>query len=180
MDNAAVVLPVLTALTGPRKLVCIDGPAGAGKTTLAQAIAAQVDSSFVIHMDDWYEGWDRPLKADLFERLTVDVTTPFVQGRSLRLQTWNWTTNEWNEPSEMSPPALLIIEGVGACAAPLRQVADVTVFVDVNAETGLDRVLTRDGRGIKVEMTQWQIHEREFFEVDQTQAHCSLVLKTSE
>ena len=43
---------------GAGRLVCIDGPAGSGKTTLAAAVAdARRAGARVVHMDDLYEGW---------------------------------------------------------------------------------------------------------------------------
>jgi uridine kinase len=51
-----------------RPVIAIDGPAGAGKTTLAQEIfrAFSTKSSVqVIHMDDLYDGWGNALSSDL-------------------------------------------------------------------------------------------------------------------
>ena len=52
-------------------LLAIDGPAGAGKTTLA----AQLDKEFaatgtvrVVHLDDLYSGWTTALGNDLTEQ----------------------------------------------------------------------------------------------------------------
>src|SRR3546814_12089505 len=46
------------AQPGGGRLLCIDGPAGSGKTTLAEGISdAFPGSSLVIHMDDLYLGW---------------------------------------------------------------------------------------------------------------------------
>ena len=41
---------------GDGRLVCVDGPAGSGKTTLAAGIAARTGAP-VLHMDDLYPGW---------------------------------------------------------------------------------------------------------------------------
>ena len=45
------------AKLGRTRLVCIDGPAGAGKTTFAARLAdALVPDAVVLHMDDLYDG----------------------------------------------------------------------------------------------------------------------------
>ena len=47
-----------------RPIIAIDGPAGAGKTTLAHEIFLALSNSMsiqVIHMDDLYAGWDKAL-----------------------------------------------------------------------------------------------------------------------
>ena len=52
-----------------RALVCIDGPAGAGKTTLAELLMARHPHARVMHLDDLYAGWDNALDATLTDRL---------------------------------------------------------------------------------------------------------------
>src|SRR4029077_4157497 len=42
---------------GAGRLVCVDGPAGSGKTSLADAVARRTDAQ-VVHMDDLYGGWE--------------------------------------------------------------------------------------------------------------------------
>ena len=62
--TAAVVASwVLAAETtlGKGWLVCVDGPAGAGKTTVAEELVAAFDevgaTVQLVHMDDVYAGW---------------------------------------------------------------------------------------------------------------------------
>jgi pantothenate kinase-related protein Tda10 len=49
------------ARLGAGRLLCIDGPAGSGKTTLAGEVAAEAMAEMsvaVVHLDDVYPGWD--------------------------------------------------------------------------------------------------------------------------
>ena len=46
-------------------IIAIDGPAGSGKTTLAQKLVNDLSDAQVIHMDDLYDGWNDPLSAKL-------------------------------------------------------------------------------------------------------------------
>jgi uridine kinase len=50
-------------------IITIDGPAGSGKTTLAQKLVNDLSDAQVIHMDDLYEGWNDPLSAKLTARV---------------------------------------------------------------------------------------------------------------
>ena len=65
---SSVVASVLAAppTLGAGRLVCVDGPAGAGKTTLAAALDRAFRDALrpsvpatvqTLHMDDVYEGW---------------------------------------------------------------------------------------------------------------------------
>src|SRR5690606_19498388 len=57
---------------GDVRLVCVDGPAGSGKTTLAGRLAEALDHAPVLHLDDLYEGWSG-LDGDLAPRLRAQV-----------------------------------------------------------------------------------------------------------
>ena len=50
-------------------LISIDGPAGAGKTTLATNIANTFSDCHIIHMDDLYRGWVLTLGPNLTREL---------------------------------------------------------------------------------------------------------------
>ncbi len=53
------------ARCGNTKIVSIDGPAGSGKTTLANELASELMNAnrvmSVVHLDELYEGWDDAL-----------------------------------------------------------------------------------------------------------------------
>ena len=56
---------------GRGRLLCVDGPAGSGKTTLADEIRA-ITGAPVVHMDNLYEGWDGlPRVGQQLERLLL-------------------------------------------------------------------------------------------------------------
>ena len=70
MELIAALLDLCKDTSQP--IIAIDGPAGAGKTTLALDIKlalAQRYSITEIHMDDLYDGWDNALTSQLTEVL---------------------------------------------------------------------------------------------------------------
>ena len=76
----------------PQPIIAIDGPAGAGKTTLAHDIALAMASQYSvteIHMDDLYDGWENALNSQLTELLTYLVQS-HKNEKSLSLSTYNW------------------------------------------------------------------------------------------
>ncbi len=61
-----------------KSVIAVDGPAGAGKTTLATNLALALSQDLkvqVIHMDDLYDGWQNALGAQLSETLTYIVAS---------------------------------------------------------------------------------------------------------
>ena len=155
-------------------LLAIDGPAGAGKTTYAAKLEAELSANAtvkVIHMDDLYNGWENPLNNALSEILDR-VTTAHLAGREFVIKKFNWELMQFDREESISPTDYLIIEGVGAAQAIVREAGATTYWLDIDAETGLQRVLARDGSHIENEMRQWQIQQSIHFATDQTRENC--------
>ena len=183
MDSAvhdsvlATVLDSLAAL-GPSAVmvVCIDGPAGAGKTTLAQKLNAAISDSAVVHMDDLYGGWAEGLGQPLFERVLAQVVNPHLNGERIAFTAWDWHNNKWGPTKTVPTARVLILEGVGACSAPLRPQAALTIFLDASSEVAMHRAIARDGEQLRSELSRWVIAQDEFYVRDATRAQCDVVI----
>ena len=160
----------------PRKLICIDGPAGAGKTSLAEALAARIPGSVMIHMDDLYDGWDSALSPDLEQRLCSEIRDPFMAGQDLSLHTYDWHEGRFRPAHTQPVGDVLIVEGVGAAQACMREAARLTVFVEVARSTGRSRVIERDGDISAAHIDAWQETESAHFARDDTRAAVSLYI----
>lgn len=120
----------------------IDGPSGAGKTTLANQIGAALGIR-VVHLDDFYPGW-----SGLAEGAAIvarDVLDPHAPG----YWRWDWENDRRGEWVELDPGADVIVEGVGAVTrasigrARKRGAVDA-LWVYADAEVRKRRALTRD------------------------------------
>jgi uridine kinase len=81
------------------QIIAIDGPAGAGKTTLAKKIAGAISnkSVHVIHMDDLYDGWDNALTQSLTRTLESNIAKPVFEGKSYEYRKFSWLTMRFEE-----------------------------------------------------------------------------------
>ena len=154
----------------PTRAISIDGPAGSGKTTLARRISDSfVDGSVItIHMDDLYNGWEDALTPQLTRTLVNQILTPASQGKSLGYRKYDWLSKSFGELISYPAPTLLILEGVGSGQKATRKFTDELIWIDIENETGLQRVLRRDGDYLETEMRIWQIREQEHFKSENT------------
>ena len=83
-------------------LITIDGPAGAGKTTLASLIyhslAASGESVYTIHMDDLYDGWQNALGPELTYVLR-QIIDQGDAGGPITIPQYNWQSSRWRTVS---------------------------------------------------------------------------------
>ena len=159
-------------------LYAIDGPAGAGKTTYAAQLEAELSVNATvktIHMDDLYNGWDNALSNALSEILDR-ISTAHLAGRECVIKKFNWSTMQFDNEEIITPTNFLIIEGVGAAQQIVRESGAITYWLDIDPEIGLQRVLARDGAHIEVQMRQWQIDQDKHFARDETRENCEFKL----
>ena len=159
-------------------LYAIDGPAGAGKTTYAAQLEAELSVNATvktIHMDDLYNGWDNALSNALSEILDR-ISTAHLAGRECVIKKFNWSTMQFDSEEIITPTDFLIIEGVGAAQQIVRESGAGTYWLDIEPEIGLQRVLARDGAHIEVQMRQWQIDQDKHFARDETRENCEFKL----
>jgi uridine kinase len=159
-------------------LLAIDGPAGAGKTTFAAKLEAELSVNGtvrVIHMDDLYNGWDNALSNPLSEILDR-ISTAHLAGREFVIKIFNWHTMTFDREEKIAPTDYLIIEGVGAAQQIVRETGATTYWLEIEPEIGLQRVLDRDGAHIEVQMRQWQVDQEKHFARDETRENCEFKL----
>ena len=161
-------------------VLAIDGPAGSGKSTLAGEIARAFSGTYsieVIHLDELYNGWDRALTDDLFQRIS-NLIAAQLAGESLELAIYDWSAATFSGAREIKAADLLIIEGVGSSNEQLHSKLTTSIWLDIDQGIGLSRVLDRDGEDLRDEMTKWQIMEREYFASDLTRERADFILST--
>ena len=102
------------ARLGGTRLVCVDGPAGSGKTTLASRLTTDLGGSVaVVHMDDLYAGWSLDGAAD---RLVDGVLRPIAGARPGSFFRYDWGAGRFDAvPVPVPVCDVLVVEGCGSC-----------------------------------------------------------------
>ncbi len=128
---------------GGRPVVLLDGGAGAGKTTLAQAVAAQWPGSRplqVVGLDELYPGW-----GGLADGAAAVPTVVAGNG----FHAWDWTNGRPGVWRALDPTAPLLVEGCGALTPPSRALAGLAVWLELDETTRKQRALARDGEALR-------------------------------
>ncbi|MFZ2014205.1 MAG: 4-amino-4-deoxy-L-arabinose transferase [Nocardioides sp.] len=175
MSNAQDVLDLARSrepTLGRGRLVCVDGPAGSGKTTLAAEIGSLTGAP-VLHMDDMFEGWDGlPRITDQLETLL----RPLAGGRSGSYRRWDWPGNAWAETILVPPAPLLVLEGVGSGSASVAELITVLAWVEVPYDLRMARGLERGGVGVADNWRQWAVDEQDLFARERTRERADIVV----
>ena len=152
------------------RIIAIDGPAGAGKSTLALRIYKALDNpnTSIVHMDDIYAGWEDALTPTLTRTLENNIAAPAFEGKSFEYRKFDWLNNRFGDHIRIHAPEILLLEGVGAGQKAIRKYLDQLIWMDIEPEIGLTRVLQRDGDYLETEMRIWQMRESEHFQRDNT------------
>jgi uridine kinase len=167
------------ALAAPRKLgstclILIDGPAGSGKTTMAEMLKAELNAQ-VVHMDDLYHGWEDALTTQTMSRIMTQLLQPLLAHKSGSYRKYDWVNSKLGELIWIEP-GVVIIEGVGSASSLIRDYASLVIWLEVEPDLGLSRVLARDGNQISEEMKKWQATERAWHFKDETRQHSDVLL----
>jgi dephospho-CoA kinase len=175
VSNAETVLSLARsrpATIGPGRLICVDGPAGSGKTTLADEVSGLAGAP-VVHMDDLFEGWGG------LSRITDQLGTllrPLAEGRAGSYRRWDWPGNRWAEAVLVEPAPLLVLEGVGSGALEHADLITVLAWIEVPYELRMERGLERGGIGVAENWRQWAVDEQGLFARERTRERADVVL----
>ncbi|MCV2393374.1 AAA family ATPase [Actinotalea sp. M2MS4P-6] len=163
---------------GAVRLVCVDGPAGSGKTTLAERLAERLRADgwvvAVLHLDDLYEGWSG--LGGVWDRVESQVLGPLREGAAGRWQRYDWGTGAFAEWHDLPVPEVLVLEGCGAAPAAVDPRAALRLFVEAPPRLRLRRGVARDGEQLRAEWVRWQVHEAAHFATERTRERADLVL----
>ena len=164
----AHVVMARRARLGAVRLVAVDGPSGAGKTTFAGRLARVLPAdTAVVPTDAFLDGWAEPLS--VWPALRSDVLDPLAADRPAAYQAYDWMLQRFGpEATPVAVPAVLILEGVTSACAAVRPQLSLAVFVTGDPAERTERTLARDGPNIEAALRNWQAAETMYFEAERT------------
>ena len=177
-DDARAVLELTLArpaTLGRGRLVCVDGPTGSGKTTLASGLQELSPGAAVVHSDELLEGWDGlPALAASVRGLLE----PLARDEPGTWRRWDWHAGEWAETREVAPGGLLVLEGVGSWSPYVAPWVTTLVWMDAPHDVRMRRGIDRDGEAFAPYWEQWARDEAAVFARDRTRVHADMVIST--
>ena len=139
-------------------IIGIAGGSGSGKTTVVKSITEKLhENVVVIPQDSYYKdsshvpveerqfiNFDHP---DAFDwDLLVEQITMLREGKAIEQPTYSYLTcTRQPEVVHIEPKEVIIVEGIMALVSPeLRELMDLKIFVDADADDRLIRLIRRD------------------------------------
>jgi uridine kinase len=154
------------------RIVAVDGPGGAGKSSLADRLAQELGAQ-VIRTDD-FASWENPV--DWWPQLLEHALEPLAAGRTARYQPASWGGEE-REPIVIEPTGIVILEGVTASREAFRQYLAYSIWIETPREVRLRRGLERDGADAEPQWDEWMEGEDRYIERERPAEHADVVLR---
>lgn len=134
------------------RVIAIDGPGGAGKTTFATQLAAEVDAE-VVHTDD-FAGFDRP--AEWWPQVIETVLDPLFHNRPVEpFKRARWTPDEPEQTVSLKPSPYLVLEGVRAACEDFAPFLTYTIFFDAPRAVRRVRASRRYSGALPADWERW-------------------------
>lgn len=143
------------------RIVAIDGPGGAGKSSLARCLADRLPAA-VVQTDD-FASWDDPV--DWWPSLLERVLEPLAAGVTARYQPTSWGGEE-RAQVVVEPGGTVLLEGVTASRHVFRTYLAFSIWVETDRAVRLRRGLERDGNAARAQWERWMEAEDRYIETE--------------
>ena len=149
------------------RMVAVDGRGGAGKSTLARAMAAACGGAPVVRVDDFLywrdiDGW--------WPRLEREALRPLLSGSPARFRVRDWSGDPLGQGlagwAEVPPAEVVIVDGITSSRRAIAADLALALWVEAPRAERLRRAIARDGEQRRALWAEWMRLEGEFFARD--------------
>ncbi|MBQ7920393.1 MAG: AAA family ATPase [Lachnospiraceae bacterium] len=164
-------------------IIAIDGRSGAGKSTLAQTLSEKLGMS-VVHMDDFFlqphqrtaERLSEPGGNVDYERVEAEVLEPLKREKGqITYRRFDCKTMSMQEERFIDSRKAVVVEGSYSCHPRLKKYYDLTIFLDVDYETQIQRLRERVGEErLQMFIEKWIPLEEAYFKAYHIKENCDI------
>lgn len=163
------------------RIIGVDGPSGAGKTTFADSLAGiLLDRTGVrpqiVHMDDLYPGWSG--LADAVDLVTTHVLEPLSRGEDGVFERWDWLAGQRAEAVHVPVADWIVLEGVGSGSRLCRSHLAALAWLEADRDIRMARGMERDGESFRPHWERWAVQEDRLFASEETRRHATVIVET--
>jgi uridine kinase len=179
-NQGSIIQAIQTALPPggmTTKIIAIDGPGGAGKSSFAEQLSQQLGNAPILHTDD-FASWENPL--NWWPRLLGQVLEPLSRNERARYQRYDWDAKRLAEWHELRPAEYLLLEGVSSSREAFRPYIALSIWIETPRQERLRRGLERDGEAARPQWEEWMAHEDEYIEREHPVQKVDLVINGTE
>lgn len=177
MHNQRSIIQTIQRVQAPErmitKIIAIDGPGGAGKSSFAELLSQQLGNAPILHTDD-FASWENPL--NWWPRLLEQVLEPLSHHEIVRYQRYDWSTKRLAEWHEIQPPEHLLLEGVSASREAFRPYISFSIWIETPRQERMRRGLERDGEAALPQWEEWMMSEDEYIDREHPEQKADLVI----
>ncbi len=186
------------SVSAHRLVVAIDGRSGAGKSTVAEALA-QAIGAVIVHCDDFIAAsvsnveWDRRTPeqraADAIDwrRLKREAIEPLRAGRPVRWYAFDFMAGPRGDGTyplqrtltELAPKPVVLLDGAYSARLELADVLDISVLVEAAPATREARLAAREAPDfLRQWHARWDLAEEYYFRHVRPPSAFDVVLQT--
>ncbi len=160
------------------KCIAIDGRCGAGKSTLADLLAAEYGGQ-IIRMDHFYLPGQLRGRARVnvhYERFEEEVFAPLKRGDSFTYRIFDCHRMDYHGSITIRQAPLTIIEGAYSLLPQWESLFDLKIFADVSPDEQKKRILRRNGeQAYHNFITKWIPMEEKYFQDYHVKERCDII-----
>ena len=181
MSNQISIIEAIQTAQAPdgmtTKIIAIDGPGGAGKSSFAAQLSQKLGNVPILHTDD-FASWENPL--NWWPRLLEQVLEPLSHNEIALYQRYDWGTKRLAEWHEIQPARYLLLEGVSSSREVFLPYIALSIWIETPRKERLRRGLERDGEAARTQWEEWMAREDEYIEREHPEQRADLVINGTE